>query len=161
MTNDIAMLERISDLVENYLYRLGKAWVAFYIFPNLENHYDFARFVRLFMMSLKRAICCPGYLWSYDSNKGCYYLILLVNGCFRHGMNDITDTAQRIWNRYSPFPIQFIAEMLITSETKDQDKTKILEIINGMQFVSSTPQRLLPPHHRTFACSTLYYDGKK
>ena len=83
-------------------------------------------------------------------------MILIVQGYFRNDVNDVTDAAQRIWKLYSPFPVQFIAEMPVTDASITQDKMRLWEIMNGMQFTSSGPQRLLPPHQRTFACSKLY-----
>ena len=83
-------------------------------------------------------------------------MILIVQGYFRNDMNDVTDAAQRIWKLYSPFPVQFIAEMPITDASIAQDKTRLWEIMSGMQFTSSGPQPLLPSHQRAFACSRLY-----
>ena len=83
-------------------------------------------------------------------------MILIVQGYFRNDMNDVTDAAQRIWKLYSPFPVQFIAEMPVTDTSIAQDKNRLWDIMNGMQFTSSGPQKLLPPHQRAFACSKLY-----
>jgi hypothetical protein len=156
MTNESIQLERIGNLLDKYLVSFGQARVAFYIFPSLENYYDFTRYLNSFTSALKRANCRPVYSWSYDSIRGCYNMILLVNGYFRNDMNDVTDAAQRIWKLYSPFPIQFVAEMPIDNASIDQGKLKLFEIMNGMHFSSSGPQRVLPPHQRAFACSKLY-----
>ena len=37
MTNETTQLEKIGDLLDKYLISYGKARVAFYIFPALEN----------------------------------------------------------------------------------------------------------------------------
>jgi hypothetical protein len=155
MTSETVQIERISTLLEKYLISFGQARVALYAFPPLENHYEFTRYLYSFSAALKRANCRPAYSWSYDSVRGCYNMILLVNGYFRNDMNDVTDAAQRIWKLYSPFPVKFIAEIPVNHATIDQDKTRLWEIMNGMQFTSSMPQRLLPPHQRSFACSKL------
>ena len=156
MTNEISQLERIEDLVERYIISYGKARIAFYVFPSLENHYDFTKFLNSFSAALRRANCRSGYSWAYNSNLGRYNMILIVNGYFRNNMNDITDTAQRIWKLYSPFPIQFISEMPINDSSLCYDKIKIIDILNRMEFTSSNPQRLLPFHQRAFACSRLF-----
>ena len=156
MTTENNQLERIENLLEKYLISFGQARVAFYIFPALENYYEFTRYMNSFTSALKRFNCRPVYSWSYDSARGCYNMILIVQGYFRNDMNDVTDAAQRIWKLYSPFPVQFIAEMPITDASIAQDKTRLWEIMSGMQFTSSGPQRLLPPHQRAFACSRLY-----
>ena len=156
MTNEISQLERIEDLVERYIISYGKARIAFYVFPSLENHYDFTKFLNSFSAALRRANCRSSYSWAYNSNLGRYNMILIVNGYFRNNMNDITDTAQRIWKLYSPFPIQFISEMPINDSSLCSDKIKIIDILNRMEFTSSNPQRLLPFHQRAFACSRLF-----
>ena len=156
MTNETTQLERISNLIETYVTSFGQARIALYSFPAIENHYNFTKYMNSFTSALKRANCRPVYSWSYDSSRGCFNMILLVNGYFRNDMNDITNVAERIWKLYSPFPIQFIAEMPICSETMIQDKTMIFDVLNKMSFASSLQQRLLPAHQRAFACSKLY-----
>ena len=156
MTNETTQFEKIGNLLDKFLTSYGKARVAFYVFPALENYYEFTRYMNAFMSALKRANCRPVYSWTYDACRGCYNMILIVQGYFRNDMNDVTDAAQRIWKLYSPFPIQFVAEMPVDYASKEQDKTRLWEIMNGMQFTSSGPQRLLPPHQRAFACSRLY-----
>ena len=156
MTDGTIQLERIGELVEKFIVSYGKARIAFYIFPALENYYDFTKYMRALTAALRRANCVPAYSWTYDAFRGCYNMILIVQGYFRNDMNDVTDAAQRIWKNYSPFPIQFIAEMPVTESTIAQDKMKLWEIMNRMHFTSSEPQRLLPPHQRSFACSRLY-----
>ena len=156
MTNGNNQLERIGNLLEKYLISFGQARAAFYVFPSLENYYDFTRYLNSFTSALKRANCRPVYSWSYDSVRGCYNMILLVNGYFRNDMNDVTDAAQRIWKLYSPFPIQFVAEMPVDYASIEQDKIRLWEIMTVMQFSSSGPQKVLPPHQRAFACSRLY-----
>lgn len=156
MTNEIEQIERISTLLEKYLISFGQARVALYVFPCLENHFDFARFLNAFITNLRRVNCRPVYSWTYDSVHCCYNMILIVQGYFRNDMNDITDAAQRLWKQYSPLPIQFVTEMPIQYDSRELDKARLLKYMNEMQFTSSTQQRLLPPHQRTFACSKLY-----
>ena len=156
MTNETEQLTRIGSLLENYLISFGKARVAFYVFPALENYYEFTRYMNAFTAALKRANCRPVYSWSYNSLRGCYNLIMIVQGYFRNDMNDVTDAAQRIWKLYSLFPIQFIAEMPVNDSTIVQDKMRVFEVMNNMEFTSSAPQRVLPSHQRAFACSKLY-----
>jgi len=156
MTNEIDQIERINTLLEKYLISFGQARIALYVFPYLENHNDFTRFLNAFSSALRRANCRPVYSWSYDSIRGCYNMMLIVSGYFRSDMTDITDAAQRIWKLYSPFPVQFVADLPVDYATIEEDKTALRGIMNGMQFTSSGPQRLLPPHQRSFACSKLY-----
>ena len=111
MTNENEQLERIGNLLEKYLISFGQARAAFYVFPSLENHNDFPKYLNSFTSALKRANCRPVYSWSYDAARGCYNMILIVQGYFRNNMDDVTDAAQRIWRYYSPFPIQFVAEI--------------------------------------------------
>ena len=155
MTNDTAQLEKIGNLLEKYLFSFGKARAAFYIFPSLENYYDFTKYMNSLTSTLKRSNCRPVYSWFYDGTRGCYNMILIVQGYFRNDMNDVTDAVQRIWRHYSPYPIQFIAETPIDYSTIDQDKMRLWEIMNGMQFTASMSQRVLPAHQRAFACSRL------
>ena len=44
MTNETTQLEKIGDLLEKFLISYGKAKAAFYIFPALENYYDFTKY---------------------------------------------------------------------------------------------------------------------
>ena len=155
MTNEITQLEKISNLIESYLNSFGLARIGLYVFPCLENHYNFTRYLNAFMSALKRANSRPAYSWSFDSTRGCYNLIVIVSGYFRNDMNDVTERAQRIWNLYSPFPIQFIAEMPLCLETLVSDKLNLFDTMNRMPFVPSIQQRLLPSHQRAFACSKL------
>ena len=156
MTAENTQLERINDLIDKYLTSFGRARVAFYVFPCPERHSDFRKFLNTFISALNRAICRPVYSWTYDSSRGRYNMILIVSGYFRYDMNDITEAARRIWGTYSPFPIDFVAEMPMCSDSMPQDKTTIQKIMNEMQFTSSAPQRVLAPHQRAFACSKLY-----
>ena len=156
MTNENNQLERIENLLEKYLISFGQARVAFYVFPALENYYEFTRYMNSFTSALKRFNCRPVYSWSYDSARGCYNMILIVQGYFRNDMNDVTEAAQRIWKLYSPFPIQFIGDLSVDYTTIEQDKMSLWEIMSGMQFTSSIPQKILPPHQRSFACSRLF-----
>ena len=156
MTNDTTQLERINTLIEKYVTCFGQARIAFYSFPCIEDHREFTRYLNAFTAALKRANCRPAYSWSFDSCRGCYNLILIVSGYFREDMNDVTDAAQRIWKLYSPLPIQFVSEMPVRLESLPQDKMNLFGVMNGMPFVSTIPQRLLPPHQRSFACSKLY-----
>ena len=156
MTNENNQLERIGNLLEKYLISFGQARVAFYVFPALENYYEFTRYMNSFTSALKRFNCRPVYSWSYDSARGCYNMILIVQGYFRNDMNDVTEAAQRIWKLYSPFPIQFIADLPMNYATIDQDKMRVFDAIHRIGFLPSSPQRLLPPHTRTFAISKLY-----
>ena len=155
MINSTTQLEKINALIEQYIRMLGQARIALYIFPDLENYSEFFNFLSSFMSAIKRANCFPQYAWSHDSSRGVYNLLLIVNGYFRSDMRDVTDAAKRIWSLYSSFPIQLVAEMPICSSSIDEDKTNLSEIMNNMQFPSVTPQRLLPPHQRSFACSRL------
>lgn len=156
MTNEIEQLERISSLIDNYLESFERARIALYSFPALEGHCTFKQYLNSFTSALKRANCRPVYAWSYDSARGCYNLILIVLDYFRNNMNDITDAARRIWQLYSPYTVQFIAEMTARLDTKDSDKQLILNALNNNNFTSMTPKLLLPPHQRAFACSKLY-----
>lgn len=156
MTKYFVLLERVSKLVDDFLYSFGRAWVALYVFPDLEFHHDFARFLNSFMSALKRADCRPVYTWSYDSDHGCFKLLLIINGYFRNDMSDITDVAQRIWRLYSPLPVQFIADMPLRAESQETDKNNLFEIINNRHFLNDAPQRLLDFHQRSFACSKLF-----
>ena len=156
MTNENIQLERIGNLLEKYLISFGQARVAFYVFPSLENYYDFTKYLNSFTSTLKRANCRPAYSWSYDSARGCYNMILIVQGYFRYDMNDVTDAAQRIWRHYSPYPIQFIADIPVNYASIEQDKVRLWEIMNGMQFTSSGAQRVLPIYQHTFGFSKLY-----
>ena len=156
MTNENEQLEQIGNLLEKYLISFGQARAAFYVFPSLENYYGFPRYLNSFISALKRANCRPVYSWSYDAARECYNMILIVQGYFRNDMDDVTDAAQRIWRHYSPFPIQFVAEMPVDYSTIEQDKMRLLEIMNRMQFTASGTQRVLPFYQHNFACSKLY-----
>ena len=156
MTNEVSQLERISNLIEKYLTCFGQARIALYVFPCLENHYEFSRYLNAFTSALKRKNTRPVYSWSYDSCHGCYNLILIVSGYFRNDMNDVTDAAQRIWKLYSSFPIRFVADMPVCFASLDQDKQHLFAVMSEMNYASSNPQRLLPSHQRAFACSKLY-----
>ena len=155
MEDENTKLERIETLIEQYLNSFGQARIAMYVFSGLESHNDFTRFLNAFISILKRANCRPVYSWVYDSCRGHYNLLLIVNGYFRNDMKDVTDAAQRIWSLYSSIPPQFVVEMPISSVSLPQDKMRLMEIMNEIQFTSLMPQRILPPHQRAFACSRL------
>ena len=156
MTNETAQLERIGNLLEKYLFSFGKARAAFYVFPALENYYDFTKYMNSLTSTLKRSNCRPVYSWFYDGTRGCYNMILIVQGYFRNDMNDVTDAAQRIWRHYSPYPIQLVADIPVNYTSIEQDKVRLWEIMNGMQFTSSGAQRVLPIYQHTFGFSKLY-----
>ena len=156
MTNETVQIEKIGSLLDKYLVSFGKARAGFYIFPALENYYAFTRYMNALTSALKRANFRPVYSWSFDGSRGCYNMIMIVQGYFRNDMNDVTDAIQRIWKLYSPYPVQFIAETPINQESLAQDKIRLWEIMNGMQFTSALSQRVLPLHQRAFACSRLY-----
>lgn len=156
MTNAITQLEKINNLLERYLTKWGKAMIGLYSFSSPENYSDFKRFLNSFIYALRRAGCDPEYAWSYDSCRGCFNMILIISGCFRNDMNDVTDSAQRLWCQYSPFAIQFVNQILIESSTIDIKKQELMNTMSEMHFPSSEPQRLLSPHQRAFACSIMY-----
>ena len=156
MTNETVQLERIGSLLDKYLVSFGKARAGFYIFPALENYYAFTRYMNALTSALKRANFRPVYSWSFDGSRGCYNMIMIVQGYFRNDMNDVTDAIQRIWKLYSPYPVQFVAETPISQESLAQDKMRLWEIMNGMQFTSSGAQRVLPIYQHTFGFSKLY-----
>ena len=156
MINETERIERIEMLIEQYLNSFGKARVAIYFFPDLENHGSFPRFLNAFLSSLRRANCRPVYSWSYDSSRKIYSLFLIVSGYFRNDMIDINEAASRIWQLYSPSPVQIVAEVPVDGTSVGQDKKKILEVVNSTQFSPVMQQRVLPSHQRTFACSKLY-----
>lgn len=156
MESENTKLERIGTLIEQYLNSFGQARIAMYVFSGLDRHNDFTRFLNAFISVLKRANCRPVYSWVYDSCRGHYNLLLIVNGYFRNDMKDVTDAAQRIWSLYSSIPPQFVVEMPISSVSLPQDKMRLMEIMNEMQFASLMPQRILPAHQRSFAFSKLY-----
>ena len=156
MTDETTQVERISSMIDAFAIAFGSARAAIYCFPNVHDHSAFVRYLGSFLSLLRRADLRPVYSWSYDAARGCYNMILIVQGYFRNNMDDVTDAAQRIWRYYSPFPIQFVAEMPVDYATLEQDKMRLWEIMNGMQFVSSGAQRVLPFHQRAFSCSRLY-----
>ncbi len=154
--NESSPLERIGKLLEQYLNMFGQARVAFYSIPLFEDPESYSNYMNSFTSALRRANCRPAYAMSYDSIRGCRNILLIVQGYFRNDMNDVTDAAQRIMQLYSPFPIQFIADLPINYATIDQDKMRVFDAIHRIGFLPSSPQRLLPPHTRTFAISKLY-----
>lgn len=156
MNKESEHFEKIGKLIEQYLSMFGQARVAFYSIPSFEAHDDYTRYMNSFTAALSRANCRPAYATSYDSNRGCYNVLLIVQGYFRNNMNDVTDAAQRIMRLYSPFPIQFIADFPMNYATIDKDKMMVFDVMNRIDFIPSNPQKLLPPHTRTFACSKLY-----
>ena len=65
MTNETTQFEKIGNLLDKFLISYGKARVAFYVFPALENYYEFTRYMNAFMSALKRANCRPVYSWTF------------------------------------------------------------------------------------------------
>lgn len=155
MISTITQLEKISNLIDCYLTKWGKAMSALYSFQSPERYSDFCRFLSTFIYTLKRAGCDPEYAWAYDSCRGCFNMILIVSACFRSDMNDVTETAQRLWSPYSPFPINFVAQTLLVMDSVNTGKQELIKIMGDMHFPSSDPQHLLAPHQRAFACSRI------
>ena len=155
MISCATQLEKINDLIEWYLNSFGKARIALYIFPLLEKHTDFTSYLNSFISALRRADCRPVYSWSYDLMHSCYNLLLIVNGHFRESMDDITYAAERIWQLYSSFPLQMISDIPVSLDTLDQDKINLFNVMNKMEFIPNSPQRVLPSHQRVFACSKM------
>ena len=156
MTNETTQLERISSMIDAFSTAFGSARVGIYRLPKIHDHTLFARYLNSFLSLLRRSDCRPVYSWSYDSNRDCYNLILVINGCFRNDMQDITDAAQRIWMTYSAEPMQFIADMPVKSNSLDYDKQKILDTLFSSSFFPTLPHRILNPHQRAFACSRVF-----
>ena len=155
MINSLTQLEKINDLIEWYLNSFGKARIALYVFPLLEKHTDFTSYLNSFVSALRRADCRPVYSWSYDLMHSCYNLLLIVNGHFRENMDDITYAAERIWQLYSSFPLQMVSDIPVSLDTLDQDKMNLFNVMNKMEFVPNSPQKVLPSHQRVFACSKM------
>ena len=70
-------------------------------------------------------------------------------------MDDITYAAERIWQLYSQFPIQMVADIPMNLLSLDQDKMNLFNIMNKMEFIPNSPQMVLPSHQRLFACSKM------
>ena len=156
MINEATQKESICSLIETFSLSFGCARVAIYIFPELSDYSLFARYLNTFLCVLRRYNCRPVYSWSYDSNKRCYKFILIVNGYFRRDVQDITDTAKRIWLSYSAEPIQFIADIPVSSHTLQYDEQRILDVLSSTSYFPQEPQRILNPHQRSFACSRVF-----
>jgi len=155
MINNFTQHEKISQLVEWYVNSFEKARIALYVFPLLEKHTDFTSYLNSFISALRRAECRPIYSWSYDPIHSCYNMLLIVNGHFRTNMDDITYAAERIWNLYSSYPIQMIADIPVYLNSLDQDKLNLFNVINKNDFIPESPQMVLPSHQRLFACSKM------
>lgn len=155
MIKTTTQLEKISNLVEWYLNCFGKARIALYVFPLLEKHTDFTSYLNSFISALRRADCRPVYSWSYDPIHSCYNLLLVVSGHFRTNMDDITCAAERIWQLYSQFPIQLVTDIPVSLASLNQDKTNLFNVMNQIDFIPNSPQRVLPSHQRVFACSKM------
>ena len=156
MTDESTKQERMEQLVEQYASSFGMARVGLFIFTDLKNHSDFTSFLNTFLSALRRANCRPAYSWSYDSCRNCYSLLLIVNGYFRSDMRDIYEAARRIWSFYSFSSPNFVAEIPVSHTTIAKDLESIRETMSEVQFSPATPQRVLPCHQRTFACSKLF-----
>ena len=155
MINSLTQHEKISKLVEWYVNSFEKARIALYVFPLLEKHTDFTSYLNSFISTLRRADCRPVYSWSYDPIHSCYNILLIVTGHFRTNMDDITCAAERIWNLYSPCPIQMVADIPVCLSSLDQDKMKLFDVMSKMDFIPESPQMILPSHQRLFACSKI------
>ena len=70
-------------------------------------------------------------------------------------MNDITNAAERIWNLYSPCPLQLVSDVPVCLASLDQDKRNLFNVMNEMDFIPESPQMVLPSHQRVFACSKM------
>ena len=155
MINSFTQHEKISQLVEWYVTSFEKARIALYVFPLLEKHTDFTSYLNSFISALRRADCRPVYSWSYDPIHLCYNVLLIVSGHFRTNMDDITNAAERIWNLYSPCPIQMVADISACLSSLDQDKMNLFNEMSKMEFIPESPQMVLPSHQRLFACSRM------
>lgn len=155
MIDGTTQLERINDLIEWYLNSFEKARIALYVFPLLEKHTDFTSYLNSFISALRRSDCRPVYSWSYDPIRLRYNLLLIVSGCFRVNMDDITCAAERIWQLYSHFPFQLVTDIPASLASLDQDKMILFNIMNKMEFIPHSPQMVLPSHQRAFACSKM------
>ena len=155
MINSFTQHERISQLVEWYVTSFEKARIGLYVIPLLEKHTDFTSYLNSFISALRRADCRPVYSWSYDPIHLCYNVLLIVSGVFRTNMNDITNAAERIWNLYSPCPLQLVSDVPVCLASLDQDKRNLFNVMNEMDFIPESPQMVLPSHQRVFACSKM------
>ena len=155
MINSFTQHERISQLVEWYVTSFEKARIGLYVFPLLEKHTDFTSYLNSFISALRRADCRPVYSWSYDPIHLCYNVLLIVSGFFRTNMNDITNAAARIWNLYSPCPLQMVSEIPACLGSLDQDRMNLFNVMNEIDFIPESPQMVLPSHQRVFACSKM------
>ena len=155
MINSLTQYEKISQLVEWYVTSFEKARIALYVFPLLEKHTDFTSYLNSFISALRRADCRPVYSWSYDPIHSCYNVLLVVNGHFRTNMDDVTCAAERIWSLYSHYPMQMVAEIPVCLASLDQDKANLYNVMSKMDFIPESPQIVLPPHQRVFACSKM------
>ena len=155
MIKGFTQLEKISQLVEWYVTSFEKARIGLYVFPLLEKHTGFTSYLNSFISALRRADCRPVYSWSYDPIHLCYNVLLVVSGHFRTNMNDITNAAERIWNLYSPRPLQMVSDIPVCLASLDQDKMILFDVMSKMDFIPESPQMVLPSHQRVFACSKM------
>ena len=155
MIKGFTQLEKISQLVEWYVTSFEKARIGLYVFPLLEKHTGFTSYLNSFISALRRADCRPVYSWSYDPIHLCYNVLLVVSGHFRTNMNDITNAAERIWNLYSPRPLQMVSDIPVCLASLDQDKMNLFDVMSKMDFIPESPQMVLPSHQRVFACSKM------
>ena len=155
MISSTTQHEKINDLIEWYLNSFGKARIALYVSPLLDKHSDFTSYLNSFISALKRADCRPVYSWSFDFMHSCYNFLLIVSGHFRENMDDITCLAERIWLRYSQYPIRMVNDVPVSLASLDQDKMNLLGIMNRMDFIPESPQIVLPSHQHVFACSKM------
>ena len=154
--SNIEKITRISQQIDDYVNSLGKAQIAVYQFPALNERRDFSLFLNALMANLRRAELRPVYSWSYDVNSEAYTLILLVNGYWRNDMNDVTEAVNRLWNLYSTGYSKKIADMAVNIETQEQDKAALWNILQQAVFSPINCARVNPFHQRQFACCRVY-----
>jgi hypothetical protein len=144
-------IDRVMEITDWYLERFGKVLIGIYYLPALAENWKFAVFINSLLVTLRRMDLMPCYTWFMDTNGG-HFLILWLNGYFRHDLSEITPTVSRLWQIHTQTPLTVVDCIPILSEAPEYGKRLLSQFLysHGLSHPITANW-----HQRTFGTSRL------
>ena len=144
-------LERIMQMTDGYLERLGKVLIGIYYLPPMYENWRFMRFINSLSITLRRLDLMPEYYWFMTADGG-HYLVLLLNGYFRNDLSEITPVINRLWQIQSTNSLIAVNCISLTTENQNYEKFRLQQFLYSCGLNQTLPQNY---HQRTFGTSRI------
>ena len=144
-------IERIMQMTDGYLERLGKVLIGIYYLPPMYENWRFMVFINSLSITLRRLDLMPEYYWFMTADGG-HYLVLLLNGYFRNDLSEITPNVYRLLQKHSILPLSIISCITLSTINSEYEKVKLKQTLYSLGLNQSIPQN---DHQRTFGSSRI------